>query len=482
MSYRLFKKNIGKFIFPLSVFLFSPIMGHSQSYTDNGFTVIKPSKDSKLIYVSNSQGNDKNSCLTEAAPCKTIAAGAKKMRSGYPDHLYLKQGDVWRDQTLNNLASGRNASEPAVVAFYGKSGKRPKIEVSSTSHVHKNKIQYVHFIGLEISAYKMDPKNAAFTGTNGGNIMMLGAKENLLFEDNLFNHVEVVAQSWQGGIPKNLTFRRNIWTGYYYSKSSLDRNSRPSNMYMDGVDGLTIEENVFDHGGWHDSVPNAGANMFNHNIYLQHSVNGAKVVLRKNIITRASSHGAQLRAGGLAEDNFFGRNALGLLIGYSVEPLKTGVRAHAINNVASEGHSMIKGINACKGNGLCTSAVWGIEFDINGAADWQARGNIASLLSPEDKQWQTKYKSLVKKSMPGLDNPVAKSSNNISWKWESATQGTGPKYPAPDRTLADYNASLGGTKSFDAFMTVVLNRQLQTWDERYTASAINNYIRAGFGK
>jgi hypothetical protein len=30
-------------------------------------------------------------------------------------------------------------------------------------------------------------------------------------------------------------------------------------------------------------------------------------------------------------------------------------------------------------------------------------------------------------------------------------------------------------------MEVVLNRPPQLWDERYSASAINTYIRAGFG-
>jgi hypothetical protein len=451
--------------------------------TSGGFTAIKPSADSKLIYVSNSLGKDSNTCLSEAAPCKTISAGVEKMRSGYPDHLYLKRGDIWRDQSLNNLPSGRSAKEPAVIAFYGQSGNRPKIEVSQISYLHKKKIQFVHFLGFELSAYKLDPNNASFTGANGSNIMMLGDKEDLLFEDILFNYIEVVAQSWEGGVPKNLVFRRNIWTGYYYSKSSFDRNSRPSNMYMDGVDGLTIEENVFDHGGWHEKVPGAGANMFNHNIYLQHSVNGERVILRNNIITRASSHGAQLRAGGLAEDNFFGRNALGLLIGYSVEPLKTGVKAHAINNVASEGQSMIKGIDACTGAGLCTPAVWGIEFDINGAADWQAHGNIASSSSPDDKQWQTKYKNLTKRSLPGLDNPAAKSSNNIAWRWQSNDEGGSESaYPAPGRTLADYNQSLGGAHSFDEFMEKVKSRQLQQWDERYTAKSINQYIRAGFGR
>lgn len=460
----------------VSITVVAPVSG------GGGFTAIKPSSDSKLIYVSSSTGKDSNNCLSQAAPCKTITAGIEKMRNGYPDHLYLKRGDVWRDELLNNLPSGRSINEPAVFTFYGSSGARPKIEVAGTSYIHKTKIQFVHFIGLELSSYKLDPTHPSFTGANGGSILMLGAKENLLFEDNRFNYLEVVAQVWQGGTPKNLTFRRNIFTGAYHNETSVNRDHRPSNMYMDGVDGLTIEENVFDNGGWHPTVKGAGANMFNHNIYLQHSVNGDRVVLRNNIITRGSSHGAQLRAGGLAEDNFFGRNALGLLIGYSQVPLKTGVKAYAINNVASEGHSMVKGNNACSGKNLCTGAVWGIEFDINGKADWQARGNIASLTSPDDTQWKTVLGGLVKQALPGLDDPAAKSSNNIAWKWRSSDEGTSVKYPDPDRTLGRYNQSLGGANSFDAFMDVVRNRPLQTWDERYTAKSINNYIRAGFGR
>jgi hypothetical protein len=48
--------------------------------------------------------------------------------------------------------------------------------------------------------------------------------------------------------------------------------------------------------------------------------------------------------------------------------------------------------------------------------------------------------------------------------------------------LADYNAHLGGSRSFEAFIQVVTNRPLQTWDPKYTAYAINDYIRAGFGR
>jgi len=470
------------YFFILMIFL--PVSA-SFGQSATGFTLVKPSADSKLIYVSNSQGNNTNNCLSQAAPCKTIGAGLEKMRTGYPDHLYLKSGDVWRDQRLINLPSGRSANEPAVISFYGTSGARPKIENSTTTlNIYKGRTVNFHIIGLEFSAYQLDPLNPGFTATAKANISLLGANENILFEDNKFSFTEVAVQEWQGQVPRNIAFRRNIWTGAYYNKSSFDKSIRPSNLYAAGVDGLTMVENVFDNGGWHPTILGSGANMFNHNIYVQYSTSGAKLSLVNNIITRASSHGAQLRSGGLAQNNFFARNAVGLLMGYNAveAPVFKGVRVHALDNVVSEGYSMIKGDKPCSATNLCTSALWGIDFSVNGEADYQLHGNITSLLSPDDKLWGTKYKSLTKKAFRGIENPAVSASNNIAWKWESTTQGTTQKYPAPDRTLADYNASLGGTKSFDAFMKVVLNRPLQVWDERYTAAAINKYIRAGFGK
>ncbi len=446
-----------------------------------GFTPVKPSADSKVVYVSSSTGNDSNDCLSETAPCKTIAAGLSRMRNGMPDHLLLKRGDTWKDQLLNqNVPSGRSASEPAVIAAYG-SGPRPKLLVGSQSSFRGGQLRFLHVMGLELQAYKLDPTHPEFTGSGTANIVLLGAKENILFEDNKFHRIEIVIQLWEGGIPKNFTLRRNIFTGAYINTSSTSQDKRPSNIYVDGCDGLEIEENVFDHGGWHPTVSGAGANMYNHNLYIQHSNNGERVVLRRNIITRASSHGAQLRAGGLAEDNFFGRNAIGIVIGYGEKPLKTGVKAHMLRNVASEGHSMIKGKSPCSGNNLCTPAFWGIEFNLNGDADWEAKGNVAAMRAPGDTLWSTMYSGLNRIGIKNLNDARVDSANNISWKWSSDADGTDKTYPAPGRTLGDYNASLGGSNSFEEFMEVVLNRPPQLWDDRYSAPAINAYIRAGFG-
>lgn len=452
----------------------------SVTETDSGFTVIKPSADSKLIYVSSSMGSDANTCLSQAAPCKTIAAGLEKMRNGYPDHLYLKRGDTWRDEKMTNLHSGRSAAEPAVMSYYGSSGPRPKLENSSNAlHVFKGKMVNFSFIGLEFSAYKLDPKNSAFTGDAYANIVLLGGNENILFEDNKFSLTEIIIQKWDSGAPTNITLRRNIWTGAYYNSSSFDQKKRPSNIYADGVVGLIMEENVFDRGGWHPTVAGAGANMYNHNIYIQKTTDGSKLLLKNNIITRGASHGAQLRGGGLAEDNFFARNAVGLMFGYW-DPIPTGVRAYAYNNVISEGEPMIKGKDACTGPNLCTAAVWGLEYSAMGYADWKGEGNYITGVF-DNKTWSSKYSKLVRSAIHTHKDQAStvKLANNVVYKWGNDSEGA-DKYPNAGRTLGSYNETLGGANSFDDFMNVVLNRPVGTWDSKYTASAINKYIRAGF--
>ncbi|HEY7886265.1 MAG TPA: Ig-like domain-containing protein [Cellvibrionaceae bacterium] len=489
---------------------------HNTISSNNGFTPIEPSDDSRIIYVSSSEGVNSNDCLSPATPCATLAAGTDKMREGYPDHLYLKRGDIWRGTGLNDIPSGRSISEPAVVAFYGDSGARPRLENHGTSRLgtrrripetdprwqgegdtrRKIYLSYVHIIGLEFYNYRLDPAHPEFTGGDASaSISLLDDYRHILFEDNKFNFTKINSHEYDGFDQKNLTFRRNIWNGYYANTSSYSQQiSRPSNIYA-GVVGLQLIENVFDHGGWHASVPGAGANMYNHNIYLQGGYDGENIIIRGNIVTRGSSHGIQMRAGGLADNNFFARNATSLSIGYKDPTMHHGVRAHVFNNVISEGHSMIKGHDACSFDNACSGAFWGIDLDTRGGnADWQARDNIVSSQAPGDTQWQTQGYGLNRIALGhktpatggthhrGLDAPHITETNNIAWQWANASEGEGPSYPDPGRTLADYNTHLGGARSFEAFMTVVLNRPLQTWDERYSAAAINDYIREGFGQ
>jgi hypothetical protein len=70
------------------------------------------------------------------------------------------------------------------------------------------------------------------------------------------------------------------------------------------------------------------------------------------------------------------------------------------------------------------------------------------------------------------------------WKTDNELTASNviPSYPDPTRTVGTYNQSLGGTGTTDAFLVRARQQSRSNWDDRYTANAVNNYIRAGFGK
>ena len=56
-------------------------------------------------------------------------------------------------------------------------------------------------------------------------------------------------------------------------------------------------------------------------------------------------------------------------------------------------------------------------------------------------------------------------------------------YPDPDRSIARYNAEvLGGTESFEAFMEQARLQSKDFWRPEYSATQVNEWIRAGFGR
>src|SRR5690606_14606294 len=89
--------------------------------------------------------------------------------------------------------------------------------------------------------------------------------------------------------------------------------SHAQGLYASDIDGLLIEENVFDHNGWKEGVAGAERTIYNHNLYIQ-SDNSPDVTVRGNIIANAAAHGAQLRPGGIMEDNLFIGNGTGAYI------------------------------------------------------------------------------------------------------------------------------------------------------------------------
>ena len=94
-----------------------------------------PSADTRTIYVSSSTGNDANNGLSPNSAVATIAEGLSLIRDGSADHLLLKAGDTWVNQSFGWLNfSGRSGTEPILISSYG-SGARPLIETPANSDV-----------------------------------------------------------------------------------------------------------------------------------------------------------------------------------------------------------------------------------------------------------------------------------------------------------------------------------------------------------
>jgi cysteine-rich repeat protein len=93
----------------------------------NNWTVFHPSADSRIVYVSQSTGNDANDGLSASTPKKTVAAGAALIRNQYdypynatryPDWLLLKRGDSWNESLGGWSASGRSNTGKRIVLIF----------------------------------------------------------------------------------------------------------------------------------------------------------------------------------------------------------------------------------------------------------------------------------------------------------------------------------------------------------------------------
>jgi Leucine-rich repeat (LRR) protein len=293
-----------------------------------GFTVVTPSAGDKVIYVSAS-GNDGNSG-SASAPIRSLSKGVGMLRSGTGDQLLLKRGDSFGGNLGFWSKSGANASRPLVVGTYG-TGSRPVVNTGGT---------YALSIGTKAGVHDLTVQGIKFVSNGSAvadGLSVSGKATNLVFEDlEITKYVNnIVLQKFFGPIT-NVTVRRSVIT------DSFSRSGRNSEgLFAEAVDGLTLEENVFDHNGWGNG---RGATVFNHGAYIRASSNN--FVARGNIFSNSSSHGLQARAGGVIENNLFINNATGMSFGLvNGSPVKPGgVSGRVTNNVFMGTHNIGSGI------------------------------------------------------------------------------------------------------------------------------------------
>lgn len=513
----------------------------------NGWTALAPSADSRMVYVSSTQGNDANTGLSPSAPKRTIEAGLALLRHGYPDWLNLRKGDAFSsldmpDNGFRWMTSGRSADEPTVFTSYGPAGAlRPRLVTRGKPALSvmggagtPDRVDHVAIVGIEFNCGRHD------AGTqNPTAIRLQHPMRDVLIEDcRISRYSNAIVAQLTGGMLEDVRIRRNVIHDTYSGDGS-----HAQGIYCDEVDGLLLEENLVDHGGWTEIFRDADpADIFKHGVYIQGDARN--VIAIGNIVTSASSHGIQLRSGGVAENNLFVRNAIGLLMagdgtvrrnvfldGRDISPTLPRRHALHIQNVPTGVHvernviGMSQASTSSKGIMLQPLVLGGgVALGIRNAllernVMWSWGGEAVSIqsfgstgaffenvdLRYNDLQNLVDTESLIQHGAWDTIAQVDTLSNRFyasqapsnAWAQVGTTNMTlqsylqtigdntsvaqPVSYPQPSRTIETYQASLGGTPTLNAFVAEAKRQSREFWRPQYTAAAVNAYIRSGFG-
>ena len=288
----------------------------SVSLDSAGWTVVGPAADSRVVYVSSTGGSDANSGLSPQSPVKSLAKGVSLVRNNSADQLLLKRGDAWRESFGDWKKSGRSEQQPILISAYG-GGNRPLIMSGTQNGMNigsgsARSINHLAIVGVHFWADGRDPSTPGYNRkalSYGINVLSGGS--GLLIEDvKVARYMTNVNFYPHFGEMRDVTIRRSaIVDAYDVGNSSL----HSQGLFADGVRGLVLEQNVFDHNGWAQNVPGADATIFNHNAYVTGNTSG--LVARGNVFAYASSHGLQARSGGVIVGNLFLNNPIGLSFG-----------------------------------------------------------------------------------------------------------------------------------------------------------------------
>jgi hypothetical protein len=437
-----------------------------------------PSASSRIIYVDATNGNDATGSPTTLAnqpdpfqpdgnelPYQTIAAGLAQMRDGFPDWLLLKRGQEWEESILFNNKSGKSPQEPFFVGCYGESGSRPLLKTGNDSGVMLfNLCENFIFYGIEAYCNNRDPLSPtyAYIASNAGQgFVILGGGDSITIEDCKvsFYRDGISAQSTDGLTRTNLTIKNNIIIDSYGSDTSM----RSQGVFFNEIVGIVFENNLIDHCGWNESVSTATATIFNHGAYIQDTNTGC--YFRNNITSRNSTHGLMGRPGGLYENNLSIQDTIGIFLGSASDSIATCRYC-----VVTEGRDM----DLSDANPQTSAAIYGVEVGDNELASGSVivEDNLILNALNDDNNI-----GIVEASNPlGIIY-----SGNVKYNWRGSDgDSENPGWTDATKTLSTFMASLSETPTTEAFINKHRNRGLGENLGAFSASAVNNYLRAGF--
>ncbi|HAC62425.1 MAG TPA: hypothetical protein DCF68_02525 [Cyanothece sp. UBA12306] len=284
-------------------------VNHFLPLDQNGWTIYKPSVNSRIIYVSSEEGNDQTAQFYspnsqevgqnpflpagKVKPFKTIDAALKEARNNSPDWILLKKGDIWYEN-IKELKNGASKNAPSLVSSYGQDTQRPllKTDTREALIVPKN-IHFAVLSGIDFQGINKSNKNSSRDG-----IKLVNRKgeqiKYFLLEDCTIRNYKHNLIFLNSGVMKNFVIRRNLILDAYTVPEKKEQKAISSGLLATGANFL-LEENIFDHNGWkiqrkpnNDWVdPRKGqATWLNHNTYFP---NPRGVIFRENLFLRSSS-------------------------------------------------------------------------------------------------------------------------------------------------------------------------------------------------
>ena len=314
----------------------------SVSQDANGWTVVTPAADSRLIYVSISGGSDNNNGFSPAAPVASLLRAYNLVRNGSSDQILLHRGDQWNGTFPKWTKSGRSSDEPILIGTYG-AGTRPVLNTAYVMNAFDvpgpNPVSYVVMQGLYFHSAVRDPNSPDFDPVTVkrqySGLRWTAPSDGFTIEDCAFryymNNLDVEGLD---GPVHNVVLRRIL------SADSYNTFYHSQGFYGLNIDGLTVEQSVFDHDGWNEQISGAGQTGYNHDVYMSSTVVNA--TFRQNIFANASNNGLLVRGGGNIEDNLFVGNAAA--IGYGGAPASMsavgGVKGSIVGNVIAGNRSL----------------------------------------------------------------------------------------------------------------------------------------------
>ncbi len=396
-----------------------------------------PIPSSRVICISSTTGNDTSGTGSEATPFRSISKALS---------VYQQGDDLWLDGTFPAVSgwgvSGTPADPTVVRGWPGK--PRPTLPAFGIRVGNQvNNLWLVDLIVSPTSGYALD-----FLGT-GTNIRVEGC---LVTGTNRF-------QAYPSGRFTNVVFNRSVIA-----------DATDNGVYFQGVDNLTLQD---------VSVVNVGStgNMFKQGVYIHQSCGPATVKGCQFIACKAG--GLQQRSGGLLFDTFSYKTPVGLQMGHTETALVGDGNAAPYKAVGTVTNCVVVDSanigTMARGHGL-----WFDNANVTSSGNLvvnQVTGSDPVPITVNNGATVSITNTLVYNWNKAGDPTVLISGSTVTYgtnDFRFATKGSnaGTTYPAPTRGLPVAEA---------AYIAGVKNNWRGNWNDQFTATETNKYVRAGFG-